>query len=40
LNGEQVARLLGEAYLCATLASNYIDKVAMGLLDPGAEAPF
>ena len=40
LNGEQVARLLGEAYQCATLASTYIDKAAMGLLDPGAETPF
>ena len=40
LNGEQVTRLLGEAYQCATLASTYIDKAAMGLLDPGADAPF
>src|SRR5262245_28069861 len=40
LNGEQVARLLGEAYQCATLAATYIDKAAMGLLDPGADTPF
>src|SRR5215470_13945693 len=35
LNGDQAARLLGEAYQCATLACTYIDKAAMGLLDPG-----
>jgi hypothetical protein len=40
LNGEQVTRLLGEAYQCTTLASTYIDKAAMGLLDPGADTPF
>jgi hypothetical protein len=40
LNGEQVTRLLGEAYQCATLAATYIDKAAMGLLDPAADAPF
>jgi hypothetical protein len=40
LNGEQVTRLLGEAYQCTTLAATYIDKAAMGLLDPGAETPF
>jgi hypothetical protein len=40
LNGEQVTRLLGEAYQCATLAAAYIDKAAMGLLDPGADTPF
>ena len=40
LNGEQAARLLGEAYQCATLAATYIDKAAMGLLDPGADTPF
>ena len=40
LNGEQVARLLGEAYQCANLAATYIDKAAMGVLDPGAETPF
>jgi hypothetical protein len=39
LNGEQAARLLGEAYQCATLASTYIDKAAVGLLDPGADTP-
>jgi hypothetical protein len=40
LNGEQAARQLGEAYQCANLAATYIDKAAMGLLDPGAETPF
>ena len=40
LNGDQVARLLGEAYQCANLAASYIDKAAMGVLDPGAETPF
>ena len=40
LNGEQVARLLGEAYQCTTLAATYIDKAAMGLLDPAADTPF
>ena len=39
LNGEQAARLLGEAYQCATLAATYIDKAAVGLLDPGADTP-
>ena len=40
MNGEQAARLLGEAYQCTTLASTYIDKAAMGLLDPAADTPF
>ena len=40
LNGEQVTRLLGEAYQCANLAATYIDKAAMGLLGRGAETPF
>jgi hypothetical protein len=40
LNGEQVTRLLGEAYQCTNLAATYIDKAAMGLLDPGADTPF
>ena len=40
LDGEQAARLLGEAYQCTTLASTYIDKAAMGLLDPTADTPF
>ena len=40
LNGEEVGRLLGDAYQCANLASTYIDKAAMGLLDSGAETPF
>jgi hypothetical protein len=40
LNADEISHLLSQAYLCTTLASNYIDKVAMGLLDPGAETPF
>src|SRR5262245_56477439 len=40
LNEEEVTRLLGEAYQCATLAATYIDKAAMGLLDSGPDAPF
>jgi hypothetical protein len=39
-NREEEARLLGEAYQCTNLAATYIDKAAMGLLDPGAETPF
>ena len=37
---EEEARLLGEAYQCASLAAAYIDKAAMGLLDPAADTPF
>src|SRR5690348_10954765 len=40
LNGEQVTRLLGEAYQCTSLAATYIDDVAQGLLDPAADTPF
>src|SRR5262249_53379367 len=40
LNGEQVTRLLGEAYQCANRAATYIERAAMGLLAPGADAPF
>jgi hypothetical protein len=40
LNADEITRLLGEAYQCATTAATYIDRAAMGLLDPGAEAPF
>jgi hypothetical protein len=40
LNGDEITRLLGEAYQCATTAATYIDKAAMGLLDGGAETPF
>ena len=39
-NRQEEARLLGEAYQCANLAATYIDKAAMGLLDPGADTPF
>jgi len=40
LDADELSRLLSEAYQCTTLASTYIDKAAMGLLDPGAAAPF
>jgi hypothetical protein len=40
LNADEVSRTLSEAYQCATMASTYIDKAVMGLLDPGAETPF
>ena len=40
LDADELSRLLSEAYQCATLASTYIDKAAMGLLDPGAATPF
>ena len=40
LDADDLSRLLAEAYQCTTLASTYIDKAAMGLLDPGAATPF
>jgi len=40
LNADELSRLLSEAYQCTTLASTYIDKAAMGLLDPGDGTPF
>jgi hypothetical protein len=40
LNADELSRLLSEAYQCATLASTYIDKAAMGLLDPATDTPF
>jgi hypothetical protein len=40
LNADELSRLLSEAYQCTTLAATYIDKAAMGLLDPGADTPF
>ncbi len=40
LDADELSGLLAEAYQCATLASTYIDKAAMGLLDPGAATPF
>ena len=40
LNADELSRLLSDAYQCATLASSYIDKAAMSLLDSGTEAPF
>ncbi len=39
LNADEISRLLGEAFQCATLASTYIDRAAMGLLDSSAETP-
>jgi hypothetical protein len=40
LNADEVSRLLSEAYQCTTMASTYIDKAVMGLLDGGTETPF
>jgi hypothetical protein len=40
LNADELSRLLSEAYQCTTLASTYIDKAAMGLLDPATDTPF
>jgi hypothetical protein len=40
LNADELSRLLSDAYQCATLASSYIDKAAMSLLDSGTESPF
>jgi hypothetical protein len=40
LDADELSGLLAEAHQCATLASTYIDKAAMGLLDPGAATPF
>ena len=40
LNADELSRLLSEAYQCTTLAATYIDKAAMGLLDPAADTPF
>ena len=40
LDADELSRLLSEAYQCTTLASTYIDKAAMGLLDPAADTPF
>jgi hypothetical protein len=40
LNADELSGLLADAYQCAIVASTYIDKAAMGLLDPGAETPF
>ena len=40
LNADELSGLLADAYQCAIVASTYIDKAAMGLLDPAAETPF
>ena len=40
LDADELSRVLSEAYQCTTLASTYIDKAAMGLLDPSAATPF
>ena len=40
LNADQVSRALSEAYQATTMASTYIDKAVMGLLDSGGHAPF
>jgi hypothetical protein len=40
LNADEVSRALSEAYQATTMASTYIDKAVMGLLDHGGNAPF
>ena len=40
LNADEVSRALSEAYQATTMASTYIDKAVMGLLDSGGDAPF
>ena len=40
LNADEVSRTLSEAYQATTMASTYIDKAVMGLLDSGGDAPF
>ena len=40
LNADEVSRALSEAYQATTMASTYIDKAVMGLLDSGGHAPF
>ena len=40
LNVDEVSRTLSEAYQATTMASTYIDKAVMGLLDSGGHAPF
>jgi hypothetical protein len=40
LDADEVSRTLSEAYQCTTMASTYIDKAVMGLLESGGDAPF
>lgn len=40
LDADEISRALSDAYQCATVATTYIDKAVMGLLDGGGDAPF
>ena len=40
LDADEVSRALSDAYQCATVATTYIDKAVMGLLDGGDHTPF
>jgi hypothetical protein len=40
LDADEISRLLSDAYQCTTMASAYIDKAVMGLLDSGTQTPF
>jgi hypothetical protein len=40
LNADEISRALSEAYQATTMASTYIDKAVMGLLDSGGHTPF
>ncbi len=40
LDADEISRALSDAYQCATVATTYIDKAVMGLLDGGGNTPF
>ena len=40
LDADEISRALSDAYQCATVATTYIDKAVMGLLDGGDHTPF
>ena len=40
LDADEISRALSDAYQCATVATTYIDKAVMGLLDGGGHTPF
>jgi hypothetical protein len=40
LDADEISRALSDAYQCATVATTYIDKAVMGLLDSGGNTPF
>lgn len=39
LDADEISRALSDAYQCATVATTYIDKAVMGLLDDGGNTP-